>query len=70
MMRGVNAWLTRPRRRVWSGGSRPSMLGSRTSAASVPGGGGNRFDHVSGSRSTLCMSAYVKIDTIGNSGCR
>ena len=29
MMRGVNAWFTRPRSRVCSGGSWPSMLGAR-----------------------------------------
>ena len=64
MMRGVNAWLTSPRSRVCAGGSVTSMLGGRSSAVK-PGGGGNAFDQVAGSRRTPWMSSWRKIETTG-----
>ncbi len=53
---GVKAWLTRPRRRVCSGGSITIMLRG-TSSGSKPGGVGKRLDHVFGSRRIDWQSA-------------
>ena len=74
-MRGVKALFTRPRRRVCSAPSVPSMLGggsaSSPSSSRIWRGVGNEFEKPASSRSVACTSSWRKIETtrIGSPTC-